>query len=147
MSVSSKDISIDCAAYTFLRLVEQYKKMDRLIIAYDFDDTVCPYYSLSCSWAASAIRKAKEYLNAYLIVYTCNQDEERIKHYLDKNKIPYDAINENAPFIHFNKKEGSKLYYNLLLDDKAGLHQALSDLETLIYGVMNGTITKENKND
>ena len=141
MSVESKMISVDHPAYTFLRLVEQYKKMDRLIIAYDFDDTVSPYYSRSCNRAASAIRMAREYLNAYLIVYTCNQDEEKLKKYLDKNKIPYDAINENAPFIHFNKK--GKLYYNLLLDDKAGLHQAIEDLETLIYGVMNGTITKE----
>ena len=141
MSVESKMISVDHPAYTFLRLVEQYKKMDRLIIAYDFDDTVSPYYSSSCNRAASAIRMAREYLNAYLIVYTCNQDEEKLKKYLDKEKIPYDAINENAPFIHFNKK--GKLYYNLLLDDKAGLHQAISDLETLIYGVINGTITKE----
>lgn len=145
--MKSTDISVDHRAYTYLRLVEQYKKMNQLIIAYDFDDTVCPYYSSGCTFAASAIRKAKEYLNAYLIVYTCNQDEERIKEYLDEYKIPYDAINENAPFIHFNKKDGSKLYYNLLLDDKAGLHQAIEDLEALIYGVMNGTITKENKND
>lgn len=145
MSVSSKDISVDHPAYSFLRLVEQYKKMDRLIIAYDFDDTVAPYYSAGCYHAASAIRMAKEYLNAYLIVYTCNQDEEKIKEYLDEEEIPYDAINENAPFIHFNKKDGSKLYYNLLLDDKAGLHQALNDLETLIYGVINGTIIKEKK--
>ena len=141
MSVESKMISVDHPAYTFLRLVEQYKKMDRLIIAYDFDDTVSPYYSRGCWRAASAIRKAREHLNAYLIVYTCNQDEEKLKKYLNKNKIPYDAINENAPFIHFNKK--GKLYYNLLLDDKAGLHQAIEDLEALIYGVINGTITKE----
>ena len=111
--MKSKDISVDHPAYTFLRLVEQYQKMDRLIIAYDFDDTVSPYYSSNCCFAASAIRKAREYLDAYLIVYTCNQDEEKIKKYLDKNNIPYDAINENAPFIHFNGK--GKLYYNLLL--------------------------------
>ena len=139
--MNAKDISVDHPAYTFLRLVEQYKKMDRLIIAYDFDDTVSPYSSSSCCRAASAIRKAREHLNAYLIVYTCNQDEEKLKKYLDKEKIPYDAINENAPFIHFNKK--GKLYYNLLLDDKAGLHQTIEDLEALIYGVINGTITKE----
>ena len=142
MSVDSKMISVDYPAYTFLRLVEQYQKMDRLIIAYDFDDTVSPYYSNGCCRAASTIRMAKEHLNAYLIVYTCNQDYDKIKKYLDKNKIPYDAINENAPFIHFNKK--GKLYYNLLLDDKAGLHQAISDLESLVNGVINGTIKKEN---
>lgn len=139
--MKSKDISVDYPVYTFLRLVEQYHKMDRLIIAYDFDDTVKPYYSSSCCRATNVIRAAKKYLNAYLIVYTCNQDYDKIKDYLDKEKIPYDAINENAPFIHFNKK--GKLYYNLLLDDKAGLHQAIEDLEALIYGVMNGTITKE----
>lgn len=139
----SKDISVDHPAYTFLKLVEQYKKNDRLIIAYDFDDTVSPCYSLSCCNAASAIRSARTHLNAYLIVYTCNSDHEKIKKYLDKEKIPYDAINENAPFIHFCD-EKSKIYYNLLLDDKAGLHQAINDLETLIYGVINGTITKEN---
>lgn len=143
--MNSKAISVDYRPYTFLRLVEQYQKNDKLIIAYDFDDTVSPYYSKSCFRAASAIRAAKDHLNAYLIVYTCNADHEKIKKYLNDNNIPWDAINENAPFIHFCD-EKSKLYYNLLLDDKAGLHQAIEDLETLIYGVMNGTITKENKN-
>lgn len=140
--MKSKDISVDYPAYTFLRLVEQYQKMDRLIIAYDFDDTVSPYYSNGCGRAANVIRMAKEYLNAYLIVYTCNQDYNKIKKYLNDNNIPWDAINENAPFIHFCN-EKSKLYYNLLLDDKAGLHQAISDLESLINGIINGTITKE----
>lgn len=143
MAISSKMISVDYPAYTFLRLVEQYQKMDRLIIAYDFDDTVSPYYSAGCFRAASAIRAAKEHLNAYLIVYTCNADHEKIKKFLKKENIPYDAINENAPFIHFCD-EKSKLYYNLLLDDKAGLHQAISNLESLINGVINGTIAKEN---
>ena len=140
--MKSKDISVDYPAYTFLRLVEQYQKMDRLIIAYDFDDMVSPYYSNGCGRATNVIRMAKEYLNAYLIVYTCNQDYNKIKKYLNDNNIPWDAINENAPFIHFCN-EKSKLYYNLLLDDKAGLHQAISDLESLINGIINGTITKE----
>lgn len=140
--MNSKSISIDHRPYTFLRLVEQYQKTDQLIIAYDFDDTVSPLYSSNCWRAASAIRKAKEHLNAYCIVYTCNQEHDKIKKYLEENNIPYDAINQNAPFIHFCG-EGSKIYYNLLLDDKAGLHQAIEDLEALIDGVLNRTITKE----
>ncbi len=142
--MKSTDISVDYRPYTFLRLVEQYQKTDQLIIAYDFDDTVGPLHSSSCWRAASALRKAKEVLNAYLIVYTCNNDYDKIKKYLDKNSIPYDAINKNAPFINFIE-DGCKIYYNLLLDDKAGLHQAIEDLEALIYGVMNNTITKEEK--
>lgn len=142
--MKSKDISIDHRSYTFLRLVEQYQKTDQLIIAFDFDDTVSPLYSPGCWRAASALRAAKEVLNAYLIVYTCNQEHDRIKKYLKEENIPYDAINENAPFIHFCGPD-SKIYYNLFLDDKAGLHQVIEDLEALIYGVRNGTITKEEK--
>lgn len=141
MNISSKITSIDYPVYTFLRLVEQYQANDRLIIAYDFDDTVSPYHSSSCWRAQSAIRAAREYLNAYLIVYTSNPNEEKIKKFLDEEEIPYDVINKNAPFVRFNNK--GKIYYNLLLDDKAGLHQVLNDLEALINGVINGKITKE----
>lgn len=141
MYLSSKITSIDHPVYTFLRLVEQYQANDRLIIAYDFDDTVSPCHSSGCWRAQSVIRAARKYLNAYLIVYTSNPNEEKIKEFLDRENIPYDAINENAPFVHFDNK--CKIYYNLLLDDKAGLHQAISDLETLIDGVINGNITKE----
>lgn len=141
MNLSSKTTSIDHPIYTFLRLVEQYQANERLIIAYDFDDTVSPYHSSNCWRAQSVIRAAREYLNAYLIVYTSNPDEEKVKKFLEKENIPYDVINENAPFVHFNNK--GKVYYNLLLDDKAGLHQAINDLETLINGVINGNIRKE----
>lgn len=144
MKLSSKITSIDHPAYTFLRLVEQYQANDRLIIAYDFDDTVSPCHSSGCWRAQSVIRAAKEHLNAYLIVYTSNPNTERIKEFLDKENIPYDVINENAPFVNCNN--GCKIFYNLLLDDKAGLHQAIGDLEALIDGVINKTITKEKTN-
>lgn len=142
--MNSNSISVDHRPYTFLKLVEQYQKTNQLIVAYDFDDTVSPLHSSGCYYAASVIRKAKEVLNAYCIVYTCNDNYIDIVEYLDKNNIPFDAINKNAPFINFGGR-GCKIYYNILLDDKAGLHQAIEDLEALIYGVMNGTITKENK--
>ena len=142
--MNAKSISVDHRPYTFLKLVEQYQKTNQLIVAYDFDDTVSPLHSSGCWRAASAIRKAKEVLNAYCIVYTCNDNYAKIIKYLDENNIPWDAINENAPFISFGGGD-CKIYYNILLDDKAGLHQAIEDLEALIYGVMNGTITKENK--
>lgn len=122
------------------RLVTQYKKQDKLIIAYDIDDTVRPMYCADCSIVQSLLRKIKNTLDAYFIVFTSNEDIDGVKKYLDKWEIPYDAINENAPFVPF--KEG-KIFYNVLLDDKAGLGEVMNTLEQLIYLVRNEHITKE----
>lgn len=127
--------------FLLLRLIEQYKTHDRLIVAYDIDDTVRPYYSQSCGEIQSLIRMARNVLNAYLIVYTSNPNVEEIKRYLDKYDIPYDAINENAPFAVC---PGAKVYYNIFLDDKAGLAQAAQTLKDLINLVANGHVKKEN---
>ena len=127
-------------SFPLLRLVDQYKRNKQLIIAYDIDDTVRPFHSATCATIESSIRAAKHVLGAYLIVYTSNPDIDGVKKYLNDNDIPYDSINENAPFA---PTSGGKLFYNLLLDDKAGLAQADSVLRDLIYLVMNNHITKE----
>ena len=44
--------------------------------------------------------------------------EDEILAYLSANDIPYDTINEDI--ISFG---GRKVYYNLLLDDRAGLRE------------------------
>ena len=122
------------------RLITQYKKQDKLIIAYDIDDTVRPMYCADCGNVQSLLRKINNTLDAYFIVFTSNEDIDGVKKYLDKWEIPYDAINENAPFVSF--KEG-KIFYNVLLDDKAGLGEVMNTLEQLIYLVRNECITKE----
>ena len=125
--------------FASLHLIEQYLKNDRLIIAYDIDDTVRSLHSASCEIVPSLIRMAKDKLNAYLIVYTSNCDIEGVENYLKKWKIPYDSINENAPFA---PKTSGKIFYNLLLDDKAGLGQACEILNDLIFLVENNYIEK-----
>lgn len=127
-------------SYLLERLIEQYKKQDKLIIAYDFDDTVKPMYCYDCSDVQSTIRKLKQQLNAYFIVFTANSDIEGVKKYLAEYALPYDSINENAPFVPY--KEG-KVFYNVLLDDKAGLGEVVNTLEQLVYLVRNGFIKKE----
>ena len=116
------------------RLISQYKKQDKLVIAYDFDDTVRPMYCANCERVQSLLRKIKDILNAYFIVFTSNKDLNDVKKYLDEWEIPYDAINENAPFVPF--KEG-KIFYNVLLDDKAGLGETVNTLEQLLFLVKN----------
>ncbi|MBR5860444.1 MAG: hypothetical protein IKY71_03765 [Bacteroidaceae bacterium] len=133
-------LSGNSLSFPLLRLTEQYERNKQLIIAYDIDDTVRPFHSATCSQVVSTVRAAKNVLGAYLIVYTSNPDIDGVRQYLDDNDIPYDSINENAPFA---PQSNGKLYYNLLLDDKAGLAQAESVLRDLIYLVINKHITKE----
>jgi len=51
--------------FLFNRLTDAYLEHDRLIIAYDLDDTVRPYKSESCEDVKALIRRAKELLNPY----------------------------------------------------------------------------------
>lgn len=127
-------------SFLLTRLIEQYKKQNKLIIAYDIDDTVRPFYCADCSDVQSMLRMAKNTLNAFFIVFTSNPDIEGVKEFLEKNNLPYDAINENAPFVPF--KDG-KIFYNVLLDDKAGLGETVNTLKQLLYLVRNDLINKK----
>ena len=139
MSLNYKDLPSVSPNYLLLRLIEQYETHGQLIIAYDFDDTVKPFWCTSCEDVKSVLRLAKEKLNAYFIVYTSNANIDSIKKYLIKEELPFDSINENAPFISC---EGSKLFYNIFLDDKAGLSETVKALSDLIYLVINKKVTR-----
>lgn len=139
MEYNSKYFASDNSNFLLARLIEQYQKQDQLIIAYDIDDTVRPMYCKSCIETQSVLRMAKSVLGAYLIVYTCNSDIDGIKQFLNEEKIPYDAINKNAPFA---PKYDGKLFYNVFLDDKCGLADTVKILKTLVDLVLNGIVTK-----
>ncbi len=115
---------------SYKRLKDEYLKYGKLIIAFDFDNTVYDYHKKGDTFnnVINLLRKLKDY--AYLIVFT-NSPPERyseIENYLKEQDIPYNGINENAPSI---KAEGRKIYYNVLLDDRAGLLQVYNELSRL----------------
>lgn len=116
--------------FLYNRLKEAYLEHDRLIIAYDIDDTVRPYKSQSCEEVKALIKRAKTFLNPYFIVFTANPHKEKNIAFLEDEGLPYDAINENADFIG-RYRDNLKIYYNLLLDDKAGLKEAYDALDRL----------------
>lgn len=141
------------------RLKRDYENHDRIIIAYDLDDTVRPYLTQDCSKVMDTIKRAKKILNPYFIVYTANRDKKFNIEWLNDNYMPWDSINSYPDYSYFNKFKtyapDGKLYYNLLLDDKAGLDEALLALEKLIsYVTMKKSIytkdampeSKENSN-
>lgn len=120
------------------RLIDEYKKYSKLIIAYDFDNTVYDFHSKGYRFdkVIDLIRECYE-LDFYLIVYTCS-NKDRYKHiekYLIKNNIPFNSINENNPDINFAH---GKLYYNILLDDRAGLSSAYESLKGCINYIKQG---------
>lgn len=139
VNINTASLSSTSSTFLLVRLIEQYKKQDRLIIAYDFDDTVSPCWCGSCEDVKSVLRLCRDVLNAYFIVYTCNPNHDKIRDYLTDEEIPFDTINKNAPFIDASYISG-KLFYNVFLDDKAGLGEVVKTLEELCYLVGNKRI-------
>jgi hypothetical protein len=120
------------------RLVEEWNKYGKIIIAYDYDDTVFDFWNKGREYTdVITLLQRCQKVGAYFIVFTANDDIEGIKNYLTENKIPYDKINENMVFIKFTSR---KIYYNILLDDRAGLSSAYNCLLKTI-----NIIEKENK--
>lgn len=66
-----------------------------------------------------------------LVVFSASQEERYpyIADYLIQNNIPFDAINEDV--LTEKRKPTRKLYYNILLDDRAGLGSAYTALDML----------------
>jgi hydroxymethylpyrimidine pyrophosphatase-like HAD family hydrolase len=112
------------------RLLDEYIKYGSLVVAYDFDNTVYDYHSKGHDYSeiVSIIRECAE-LGFYLIVFTAEENLEKVSSFLKANDIPYSSINENPPFF---KSKSGKVYFNTLLDDRAGLKSAYDQLTKVI---------------
>lgn len=103
------------------RLIGEYKKHGNLIIGFDFDNTVCNTDNLWVSDTAQIIdllRECKE-LGFTLCLYTISTSEEWLKwkvKYCEYFGITPDYVN-NSPVLN----EDRKPFFNILLDDRAGL--------------------------
>lgn len=130
--------------HAYERLKEEYLKYGKIIIAYDFDDTVYDFHKKGRTYdkVISLLREYREY--AYFVVYSAS-DESRyadMRDYLDSNNIPYDSINSNVEGL--NIPNGHKLYYNILLDDRAGLSAAYDTLYYLLQFIKFDNLNKLN---
>lgn len=117
------------------RLISEYEKYGSLIVCYDYDSTVFDYYGKGYSYqqVIELLRECKK-MGFHLTVFTSCNDERfpEIKQYLTENNIPFDGINETPDFIPF---KGRKVYFNILLDDRAGLSSAYDILWKVIYNI------------
>jgi hypothetical protein len=117
------------------RLFDEWKKYGSIIVAYDFDNTVFDYYKKGYSYqqVIELLRECRK-MGFHLTVFTsCNDDRfPEIEKYLRDNNVPFDGINETPDFIPF---KGRKVYFNVLLDDRAGLSSAYDQLWKTIYSI------------
>ena len=121
------------------RLEQAYREHEKLIIAYDLDDTVRPFRSEKCDDTIAVIKRCKEILDAYFIVYTANADYNKNWRTIEEFNLPCDSLNSyphDEVFDSFRKYQmaaiPTKLYYNIFLDDKTfGLRLACKALTIL----------------
>lgn len=115
---------------SFLRLYNEYKQYGSLVIAYDFDNTIYDFHKKGETYEnVIALLKELKEAGCYMICFTANSDSDFIYEYLEAREIPMDALNANPPFFKCLER---KIYFNALLDDRAGLSQVYNELKLLL---------------
>jgi hypothetical protein len=103
------------------RLIEDHIKHGSLFVAFDFDNTVFDYFGVGDEYPKiESLLKFLKSIGMKLILFTGNEGEKlnEIISYCDKRGYAPDYVNEN-PIMKTRKP-----YYNILLDDRAGLGEA-----------------------
>lgn len=128
------------------RLSKEWIKHKKIIIAVDFDDTIFP-------WGFKEFKDIEFYehlikelimfqqIGAYIVVFTASEKEryDFIRNYLAEKGLIVDGINENViPSIPYGKN--GKIYYNILLCDRAGIFEALENLRRAKSNFINDVI-------
>lgn len=115
------------------RLVNDYKKHGNLFVAFDFDNTVFDYFGTGETYPKlESLLKFLKIEGFKLILFTGNEGEklQEIVKYCKEHNYEPDFINE-SPVMKTRKP-----YYNILLDDRAGLNEAYQTL-VLTLNILN----------
>jgi hypothetical protein len=118
--------TLHCAS----RLVREWQKHPKLIIAVDADDTVLPYHlNGDTHERVWEILKVCYHKGFYIVGFTASIPSRysMIEQLFIEKGISLSGINKNPIELPFGN--WGKIYYNILLDDRAGLGQALDTLE------------------
>ena len=113
-------------SYELQKLIKAYNQHGSIIVALDFDDTIFPYtenhdIKERCEALIELIQSIRKHI--VLCLFSC--DNEHTMRYkvkiMELSGINPDFVNDSPVKIHGETK---KPYYNILLDDKAGLSEA-----------------------
>jgi hypothetical protein len=118
------------------RLYNEWLQHGKIIIGCDFDDTISPwkFHEFDFDSVIKILQTAKQ-TGAYIVIFTaCNVDRyDEIRNYCKNANLSIDAINETPVEVPYGKN--GKIYANIFLDDRAGLHQSLEILESAMYRI------------
>lgn len=116
--------------YCVERLFTQWQKTPRILCAVDFDETLFDFHQKGHVFprVTALVRRAQAHA-FYIIIFTASKKERHsfIIEYCRSIGIAPDAINRNAIESEFGNE--GKIFFNIFLDDRAGLAQACDVLE------------------
>jgi hypothetical protein len=123
----------------FNRLLAEYREHKKLIVAVDFDDTVFDYHQKgrTYEYIIALLRRCQKH-GFWIVLFTaCSPDKaESQKAYLAMRGIEVHSVNKNPVDLPFGND--GKIYFNILLDDRAGLGQAAEILHQVIDDIEYG---------
>lgn len=116
------------------RLLWEYQKYDKLIVGIDFDNTIKPVKEdSSCEEIIELLRRCSKDPKITLCLWSiCNSQEEEQKklEYCKSLGITIDYFNY-SPF-QIGNYDQRKQFFNVLLDDRAGLESAYNNLKYVL---------------
>ena len=123
------------------RLLREYAQHQSLIVAVDFDDTVFDYHKVGHTYERVwELLKRCQQLGFHLVLFTgthMDKWQSQIDYMADHGITVAPKVNANPIDLPFGNY--GKMYYNILLDDRAGLGQACDILTLTLDAIEKGT--------
>ena len=110
-------------------LINDYKEHGNLIVAFDFDDTIEPSKpEFPCDLVINLLQVCSK-LGFVMICFTArtkNSDMQMVRDRCRQLGIKCDYVNEDADTVksEYDFEHVHKIFYNIFLDDRAGLKSA-----------------------
>lgn len=116
-----------------LRLVNEYEKHENLIVAVDFDDTIFDFHNMGTDHQMVIdLLKEGVRLNFHYIIFSAAPPDRygAMMAFFEKEIGAYAPVNRNPHGMKYG--QWGKIYYNILLDDRAGLAESYEILKEVI---------------
>lgn len=111
------------------RLYQDYQRHNSLVVAFDFDNTVYDFHNKQYTFPkVISLLKECQTNNLELFCFTANKNYQLVTEHLECIGLYNIPINESSVDVG----SLSKPYFNVLLDDRAGLHDAYVQLSEVL---------------
>jgi hypothetical protein len=119
------------------RLIKEYLQYGVLYIGVDFDNTIYDCHRKGCTHeqVIKLVRDLHE-IGCIIVLWTCHQDLNNVKNYLQEKDIQYEGINTDGHYLGWPSR---KPFFSAILDDRAGLDSVFESLTEVVR------IGKQNK--